>query len=578
LPKDDMTTDDPYEPIPAGDTTAETTADDVAVESDGEADPVVRRRWRRVAAPVLTVLAALFVLFALVAPEEISSFSLAAFVRIPVEGLVGLAVLLVLPMRARRVVAAILGVILGLLTIVKIIDMGFFVALARPFDPAYDWSFFGPAMDFLKGSFGEAGAIGALIGAGILAVGVVALMTLAVGRLTRLAAGHRRYASQTVLGLAVIWIVCALVGVQFTAGEPLASRTAAALAYDDVRQVRDDVADQKEFAEQEAVDAFADVPGDQLLHGLRGKNVLLTFVESYGRVAVQDSALSKPIDAELDAGTKALDAAGFGSRSGFLTSSTEGGASWLAHTSIETGLFVNSERRYDDVLASNRLTLSNAFERAGWRTVVDVPSNITDLPKSALYDYDKFYDALNVGYRGPNFSYATMPDQYIMQAFQNNELAKPGHPPVMAEIDLVSSHSPWAPLPRMVPWSQLGNGSIFDAQAKEGPQPSDLLSPDKIRAAYGQSIQYTLSALISYLQTYGDKNTVLIFLGDHQPAPLVSGVGATRDVPITIVAKDPKVLDKISSWDWQSGLRPGPDAPVWRMDTFRNKFLTAFGS
>jgi hypothetical protein len=577
-----MSTDDPHEPAPADETTAHTTAD-VAVESDeavpdNSGDPAPRRRWRRVAAPVLTVLAALFVLFGLVAPNEISSFTPLAFIRIPVEGLIGLGVLLVLPQRPRRVVAVILGVILGLLTIVKVIDMGFFIALDRPFDPVYDWSFFGPAFNFLKGSFGQVGTVVAIVVAALVAVGVVLLMALAVGRLTRLAAGHRIHASRTVVALAVIWVVCALVGVQFTPGEPVAAKTAAALAYDDVRQVRDDVADQKEFAKQEAVDAFANTPGDQLLNGLRGKNVLLTFVESYGRVAVQDSALSKPIDAELNAGTKALTAAGFGSRSGFLTSSTEGGASWLAHTSVESGLFVNSQRRYDDVLASNRFTLSGAFKRAGWETVADVPSNITPLPKSTLYDFTKFYDALNVGYQGPNFSYATMPDQYIMQAFHQNELAKPGHPPVMAEIDLVSSHDPWAPLPKIVPWNQIGDGSIFDAQAKEGPQPSDLLSPDKIRAAYGQSIQYSLAALISYMQTYGDKNTVMIFLGDHQPASLISGIGATRDVPITIVAKDPAVLAKISSWHWQSGLLPSPNAPVWRMDTFRDKFLTAFGS
>ena len=54
-----------------------------------------------------------------------------------------------------------------------------------------------------------------------------------------------------------------------------------------------------------------------------------------------------------------------------------------------------------------------------------------------------------------------MPDQYTLAEFQRNELA-PGHKPVMAEIDLVSSHSPWAPLPTMVPWNKVGNGSIFD--------------------------------------------------------------------------------------------------------------------
>ena len=54
-----------------------------------------------------------------------------------------------------------------------------------------------------------------------------------------------------------------------------------------------------------------------------------------------------------------------------------------------------------------------------------------------------------------------MPDQYTLAAFQRLELT-PGHKPVMAEIDLVSSHTPWAPLPAMVPWNKVGNGSIFD--------------------------------------------------------------------------------------------------------------------
>jgi hypothetical protein len=45
-----------------------------------------------------------------------------------------------------------------------------------------------------------------------------------------------------------------------------------------------------------------------------------------------------------------------------------------------------------------------------------------------------------------------------------------------------------------------------------------------------------------------------------------------------VVAHDPAVLDKISSWGWQDGLKPDPHAPVWRMDTFRDRFLTAFGS
>jgi hypothetical protein len=36
------------------------------------------------------------------------------------------------------------------------------------------------------------------------------------------------------------------------------------------------------------------------------------------------------------------------------------------------------------------------------------------------------------------------------------------------------------------------------------------------------------------------------------------------------------VVDRVSSWGWRPGLRPGADAPVWRMDEFRDRFLAAF--
>jgi hypothetical protein len=48
-------------------------------------------------------------------------------------------------------------------------------------------------------------------------------------------------------------------------------------------------------------------------------------------------------------------------------------------------------------------------------------------------------------------------------------------------------------------------------------------------------------------------------------------------VPVTVVARDPAVLDRIAGWGWQDGLRPSPQAPIWRMDIFRDRFLTAFG-
>ena len=55
-----------------------------------------------------------------------------------------------------------------------------------------------------------------------------------------------------------------------------------------------------------------------------------------------------------------------------------------------------------------------------------------------------------------------MPDQYTLAAFHRLELARTGARPVMAEIDLVSSHTPWTPLPHLVDWGDVGDGSVFD--------------------------------------------------------------------------------------------------------------------
>ena len=81
------------------------------------------------------------------------------------------------------------------------------------------------------------------------------------------------------------------------------------------------------------------------------------------------------------------------------------------------------------------------------------------------------------------------------------------------------------------------------------------------------------------MQRFGDDDLVLVVLGDHQPSSLVTGhYDPSHDVPISVIAHDPKVIDQIADWSWQDGVLPSPKAPVWPMSAFRDRFLTAFGS
>jgi hypothetical protein len=563
------------EPAGASPTDAEPTdAESAAPVAAGD-----RSRFRTGVAWTITVLAVLLVWFALVAPTRLSQLTPGAFLHIPLEGLVLAAVVFVLPPRPRRVVAVLVGVVLGLLTILKILDMGFFEALGRPFNPVFDRGYFDSAVSLLGDSIGRRDAILFVIAAVILIVAILVLMPLALVRLSRLVDRHRTSSIRTVAALAVVWSLCAVVGVQFGSNTPIASRSAVSLAYNQVKQVQVSIKDEQAFKKEAAVDPLRNTPTSDLLTGLRGKDVIVAFVESYGRVAVQDSAFSPGVDSVLDAGTAKLRAAGFSSKSAFLTSPTFGGISWLAHSTLQSGLWINNQLRYNDLVASNRFTLSGAFKQAGWRTVADDPSNTKTWPEGKkFYHYDRVYDARNVGYQGPKFSYATMPDQFSLLNFQRRELAKPNHKPVMAEIDLVSSHTPWTPLPHMISWDKVGDGSVYNGMPEQGKTPDEVWrKASQVRTAYGQSIQYSLNSLVSFVQTYHDPNLVLVVLGDHQPATIVSGEHASRDVPITIISHDPKVMDRISGWGWQDGMRPGRDAVVWPMDTFRNRFLNAYG-
>ncbi len=134
-----------------------------------------RRRYprgARCAAAGATVLAAALLLGAVLLPDRLESLAPGAFLRLPAEGIALAALLLVLPPRARPVCAAGGGFLIGLLALLKGLDMGFHEVLLRPFDPVLDWGLLGNAADYLRETSGRTGELLAATGAvtGALAV------------------------------------------------------------------------------------------------------------------------------------------------------------------------------------------------------------------------------------------------------------------------------------------------------------------------------------------------------------------------------------------------------------------------
>jgi hypothetical protein len=499
-----------------------------------------RGRVRASIAVTLTILAAVIVWAALVAPDHPSGLTLTGFLRVPLEGLVLVSVAVALPATPRRIVAGVIGPVLGLEVILKILDIGFFTTFARPFDLLGDLGNVGTGVETLRAAMGRTQANLLIFGGVALAVALLVLTTLSLFRLMRVAADNRRFSLRAVMALGAIWLVSWVSGAQLLSHTPIASTSAAGFAVHEVRMVAADIRDEGVFADEIKHDAFRNTPGNRLLTGLRGEDVLLVFVESYGQVSVQGSSFSPAIDALVNKGTNRLRGAGFTARSAFVTAPGFGGISWLAHSTLQSGAWANSQRRYSQLVGSRRFTLTDAFNRAGWRTIK--PEG------SSFYHYGKLYDRRDMGYRGPGFTYAPMPDQYMFAALQRLELSKTHRRSLFAEVDTVSSHMPWSRIPQQIPWSEVGNGSIFNRTPMYREPDSFWWHPNRVKAAYARSLEYSLNVLISFVQHYGKKNLVLVVVGDEQPLPIVSGQDASHNVPISIIARDPSVLKRISGW------------------------------
>ena len=428
----------------------------------------------------------------------------------------------------------------------------------------------------MRDSLGPWAAWGSAAAALVLVGAAVACLPWAVGRLGRVVSRHRAASTRAVVALAVVWGVCALLGLRLAPGQPLAAADTGPFVAGKVQAATAAYRDEETFRGALVADTFRD-PASGDLSALAGKDVVLAFVESYGRVALEGPEAST-VRTLLDSGTARLHRLGYTASSGWLTSPTFGGSSWLAHSTLQSGLTVGDQVRYDLLLSSSRTTLSSAFGRAGWRTVAVLPSTRGSWPEGRdFYGFDRVYGRSDLGYAGPGFGFSAMPDQYALAALDRLELADADRTPVMAQVELTSSHGPWAPLPTTVDPALLGDGSVFDGIEADAVTATQLWSDrSDVPGAYRTSIAYSLTSLLSFVESHADDDLVVVMLGDHQPSTIVSGFGGDREVPVTVIARDPRVLARISGWGWSPGLRPGERAPVWPMAAFRDRFLTAY--
>jgi len=313
------------------------------------------------------------------------------------------------------------------------------------------------------------------------------------------------------------------------------------------------------------------------LKKLRGHNVYLFVVESYGETVFRRPGYVAATRAVYDGFEAELGARGFSMATGVLSSSTYGGRSWLANATLSTGVRTSDQLEYALVLAKQPKAIAKFFEAAGYRTVLVQPGTTRPWPKGAFYGFDQRYYAWNFDYRGPTFAWATMPDQYVVDFVHRHEV-EVAKGPLFVEYVLISSHVPWSIQPRLVgDWSRLKDGALFN-QLKPVTFPIEWPKFENAGGAYLHSIEYDLQVLKRYLADNVHDDSLIIILGDHQPVLDVTGHAASRGVPVHVLSRDSALIEPFQARGYQPGMRPGPEPPSAGLETLLPDLLADFSS
>jgi hypothetical protein len=298
---------------------------------------------------------------------------------------------------------------------------------------------------------------------------------------------------------------------------------------------------------------------DSNLRRVKDADVVLLFVEAYGAASFDRPHIAAALAEPRRAFDATIHETGRQVVSAFVESPTFGGSSWLAHLTLMSGVEVHDADTNGRLMAEQRDTLPRLFSRNGYRTVAMMPGLKRTWPEGAFYGFDRIYGAEQIGYHGPEFGWFAVPDQFTLDVLRRDEINRASRQRLFVFFPTISTHFPFSPTPPYQPdWSRLSANQPYDAAVV------DLAYEDQpdwtdFAPGYARAMTYDFASIAGFLRQQADTDMVIVMLGDHQPAAVVSGAGARWDVPVHVIAnaasREP-VLARLRAHGFVDGLAP----------------------
>lgn len=478
--------------------------------------------------------------------------------------------------RTGRVIRAVLVAAFTLITVLKTADLVSFNALSRGFNPVADLMLVDAFVRLLAGSVGMLLAMLAVVAAGGIILLVVAILWWSMRVWARLAVPRAHYfAVPAVLACA---LVVAQVGTAMNSWrapfDPPGAAFTTRIGIERVKLIRRTITETAAFRIEVRQDPFS---GARDLLDLIDRDVIVVFIESYGRTSHDTPLYAEVHRATLKRYESLLRARGVAMQSGFVSAPTRGGQSWLSHATLANGMWIDNQVRYGAALASGRETLFHHAAKNGFRTAAVMPQITLSWPEADRMGFDDVLPAADLGYRGLPFNWVTMPDQFTLAAIDRlvREPVTDRHS--FIQTALATSHAPWVPIPDIIAWDALGDGTVFNEIATSGDTPEVVWRDrDRIRAQYSLAVDYSLSAVLEYALLHAADPPLMIVIGDHQAAEFVA-LDKRAHVPLHVIGPAHLVaaLEGVAP---DAGLVPAADAEVTPMDALRDAVLTAYST
>jgi hypothetical protein len=321
----------------------------------------------------------------------------------------------------------------------------------------------------------------------------------------------------------------------------------------------------------------------------RKPDVYLFFIESYGRFAIDDARVGARLQKRLRLMEDRARRAGWHAASGFSRAPVSGGRSWLAEASVLMGTEVRYEAVFHHLVGDieHVPNLVGVLGTQGYHTVLLAPA---DRARPGIEDVNHYRFARQVrfddlDYFGTQYGWGIVPDQFSLE-FTHEEVLRRAPRPLFFDFHMVSSHAPWANIPRLVDdWHELrvesdtikalvaGDDTALRSEEEAGHVIERRLERyvDKTRRhrylgeytarlgkRYARAIDYELELIERYLpKIAGD--ALVIVMGDHQP-PFVAEETRSYDVPVHVLARDGALLAEFRAQGFADGLDFGASA------------------